>query len=185
MTGGYPQGLNPQSAYGDVDNPGYSCVRNQIFILFVLVLEISVEDAKGYMNFSQKMIIKKRYKLHKKIGKGTFSKVFAAQDLQTGSWVALKVVRNTDKYQMAAKLEAHILTMILRHDQRETSNCIHLIDQFVFQGHPCFVFKLLGKTFKSFFLFLFLENHFLGLLLPKKETVKSKTCFFFQENQYC
>merc|ERR1719277_1905861 len=80
-------------------------------------------DPKGYMNFSEHMIIKGRYRLEKRIGKGTFSKVFAALDLQTENWIALKVVRNTEKYQMAAKVELHILSMILEHDGENVSNC--------------------------------------------------------------
>lgn len=107
-------------------------------------------DRKGYLNFETGLILKGRYKLEKRIGKGTFSKVFAALDLATDSWVAVKVVRNAEKYQLAAKVELHILSMIVKADKEEQSNCIHIIDQFVFHGHPCFVFDLLGRNLYSF-----------------------------------
>jgi len=107
-------------------------------------------DNKGYMNFVENFLVNNRYRLQKRIGKGTFSKVFAALDLRTNNWVALKIVRNTDKYQMAAKVELHILNLILAKDQECTSNCIHLLDQFEFNGHPCFVFDLLGRNLYAF-----------------------------------
>lgn len=92
------------------------------------------------------MVLHSRYVLKKKIGKGTFSKVFAALDLHSDNWVAVKVVRNAEKYQLAAKVELHILNMIVQKDKDHKSNCIHLLDQFVYQGHPCFVFDLLGRN---------------------------------------
>lgn len=107
-------------------------------------------DRKGYLVFDTGIILHNRYRLEKRIGKGTFSKVFAALDLQTENWVAVKVVRNAEKYQLAAKVELHILNMILENDPEERSNCIHLLDQFVFHGHPCFVFDLLGRNLYSF-----------------------------------
>jgi len=107
-------------------------------------------DHKGYMNYKEGLIMNGRYRLQKRIGKGTFSKVFAAHDLQTDQWVALKVVRNTEKYKMAAKVELHILEMIVDKDPNHQSNCIHLLDNFNFQDHPCFVFDLLGRNLYAF-----------------------------------
>eukprot|EP00494_Astrolonche_serrata_P031871 UN32140 len=107
-------------------------------------------DSKGYMNFVEYLVVKGRYRLQKRIGKGTFSKVFAAKDLKTQNWVALKVVRNTDKYQMAAKVEYHILDMIKKEDKKGESNCIQVLDQFIYNGHPCFVFDLLGRNLYAF-----------------------------------
>eukprot|EP00492_Amphilonche_elongata_P002701 TRINITY_DN2979_c0_g1_i1.p1 TRINITY_DN2979_c0_g1~~TRINITY_DN2979_c0_g1_i1.p1 ORF type:complete len:178 (+),score=7.81 TRINITY_DN2979_c0_g1_i1:297-830(+) len=96
-------------------------------------------DPKGYLIFDTGMILNNRYRLEKRIGKGTFSKVFAALDIVTDNWVAVKVVRNAEKYQLAAKVELHILNMITEKDPDDKSNCIHLLDQFVYKGiHACF-----------------------------------------------
>jgi len=103
-------------------------------------------DSKGYINFTKHLLLKGRYKLEKRIGKGTFSKVFAAKDLQTRQWTAVKVVRSTEKYQMAAKVELHILTMIAEKDVNDESHCVRIVDQFLYMGHPCFVFDLLGRN---------------------------------------
>lgn len=107
-------------------------------------------DQKGYLNFEVGLILNGCYRLEKRIGKGTFSKVFAALDMRTSNWVAVKVVRNSEKYQLAAKIELHILNMILKEDTNDNSRCVHLLDQFVHHGHPCFVFDLLGRNLYSF-----------------------------------
>lgn len=119
-------------------------------------------DVKGYINFKENMVLRGRYQLEKRIGKGTFSKVFAAQDLQTKQWVAVKVVRNTEKYQLAAKVESHILSMIKQNDENYKSNCVHILDRFLFHGHPCFVFDLLGRNLYA----LLHQNRYLPFAIP-------------------
>lgn len=119
-------------------------------------------DVKGYINISNSMILKGRYQIEKRIGKGTFSKVFAALDMRTNQWVAVKIVRNTEKYQLAAKVELHILTMIAQRDQDENSHCVHIQDQFMYMGHPCFVFDLLGRNLYA----LLHKNRYLPFAIP-------------------
>jgi serine/threonine protein kinase len=108
-------------------------------------------DEKGYLAFSKGLKIL-NYRLYRQLGKGTFSKVFAVHDTQTTDLraLALKVIRNTEKYQVAARTELKILEFITEVDKDKSSCCIHLLDSFFYYGHPCFVFPLFGRSLYSF-----------------------------------
>lgn len=111
-------------------------------------------DNKGYILFTEGLTVHNRYRLEKRIGKGTFSKVFAAVDLEKNNWVAIKIVRNTDKYKLAAKVELSILKLITSHEEGMihgcSTNCIQLLNHFTYNDHPCFVFELLGRNLYTF-----------------------------------
>jgi len=111
-------------------------------------------DERGYINFAEDLVIKNQYKMVAQIGKGTFSRVIKCQDLEAkkddDKLVALKINRNVEKYQWAAKTEQEILTSIVAWDRQNRSGCIHLKASFKFCGHQIFVFPLLGKSLYDF-----------------------------------
>jgi len=111
-------------------------------------------DERGYINFAEDLVIKNQYKMVAQIGKGTFSRVIKCQDLKAkkddDKMVALKINRNVEKYQWAAKTEQEILTSIVAWDRQNRSGCIHLKASFKFCGHQIFVFPLLGKSLYDF-----------------------------------
>jgi len=103
------------------------------------------------MNFSEGHIIRKRYQMLSQIGKGTFSRVMQCLDLEKSEphkkrYVALKIIRNVDKYKKAAKIENQILNAIKSLDTKNVSNCAHLLLSFDYHGHHCFVFPLFGRS---------------------------------------
>ena len=70
-----------------------------------------------------------RYSVQRKIGEGTFGKVFICEDLRAAergrkSKVAVKVIRNIQKYRDAAMLEIQALDDIAAHDHDDRSGCI-------------------------------------------------------------
>jgi len=142
----------------------------------------STTDAHGYINFRSKTIIHKRYRVEKQIGKGTFSRVFAAYDMREGVWVALKIGRRTEKFKLAAKIEQQILYHIKKKDKSDESNCAHLNKAFTYKGHPCFVFDLLGRNLYRVLYsnnyFPFSPNHTKSFLKQILEAVK-----FLHQNQ--
>lgn len=107
-------------------------------------------DQKGYLNFSKGLLLHDRYEVIQQIGKGTFSRVMACKDLVDRRLVAVKCVRNIEKYQHAARVEMKILNKIKRADPNDASGCAQVIDHFEYFGHPCFVFKLYGRNLYSF-----------------------------------
>jgi len=108
-------------------------------------------DERGYINFSEGHIIMKRYQMLSQIGKGTFSRVMRCRDLHKSEsdekrYVALKIIRNVEKYKKAAKIENQILNAIKSLDSKDMSNCAHLTLSFDYHGHHCFVFPLFGRS---------------------------------------
>jgi len=103
-------------------------------------------------------VIKDRYKFVAQIGKGTFSRVIKCVDKKltnqhpkrTKQFIALKITRNVEKYQVAAKVEFEILNAIKKYDQNNTSFCAHLTSSFDYHGHRCFVFPLYGRSVYGF-----------------------------------
>jgi len=124
-------------------------------------------DERGYINFVEDLVLNNKYKMVAQIGKGTFSRVIKCEDLdakkEEDRLVALKINRNVEKYQWAAKTEQEILTSIVAWDRQNRSGCIHLTASFKFCGHQIFVFPLLGQSLYDFAL----SNRFIPFSLPQ------------------
>ena len=105
-------------------------------------------DAKGYIIFHKGLTMNDRYVVEKRLGKGTFSKVFACRDTKTelNERVAMKVIRNQHKYQVAARTELRILDYLKSHDPTDQFAVIKLRESSYFEMHPIFVFPLYGRS---------------------------------------
>jgi len=109
------------------------------------------QDEKGYLVFKKGLILLDKFKLSKQLGKGTFSRVFQCSDRKNRKRkVAVKVIRNVYKYQVAAQTEIEVLRRIRQNDNNDTSCCIHLLEHHEFRGHPLLVFPLLGRSVYSY-----------------------------------
>jgi len=111
------------------------------------------DDTVGHYQGTGGDIIAKRYKLVKKIGLGTFGKVFQCVDTKDRdhSNVAIKVVRNVKRYIESAKIEADILQDVNTskdplNQRRGVELFSEMYSSFAFQGHYCLVFECLGKS---------------------------------------
>jgi len=109
------------------------------------------QDEKGYLVFKKGLVLLDKFKLSKQLGKGTFSRVFQCSDRKNRSrTVAVKVIRNVYKYQVAAQTEIEVLRRIRQNDANDSSCCIHLLEHHEFRGHPLLVFPLLGRSVYSY-----------------------------------
>ena len=79
-------------------------------------------------------------------GIGTFGRVLECKDTQDNSVVAIKVVRAIDKYTHSAKIEADILKKVNARDKDNTSLCVRMFGDFMFEKHYCLVFEKLGSS---------------------------------------
>lgn len=79
-------------------------------------------------------------------GVGTFGRVLTCEDMRTLQRVAIKVVRNVERYTDSARLEADIIHRVNTLDTRNRSLCVRLLDRFDDQGHFCMVFEELGES---------------------------------------
>lgn len=103
-----------------------------------------------------------RYEVLKTIGKGTFGIVLHAHDHKERKDVALKVIRNQQRFHNQAKEEIKILTKLLEHDKENSFNIIHMHENFMFRNHPCIVFELLSLNLFE----LSRKNSFAGFSIP-------------------
>lgn len=103
-----------------------------------------------------------RYEVVNFIGEGEFGQVFDCIDHKTCKNVAIKIIRNQEKYRKAGESERQILQDLLIIDLDDFSNIVKKEGNFEFRGHLCIVVELLGID-----LYRYLEkNNFEGISLP-------------------
>lgn len=108
-------------------------------------------DEEGHLIYNEGDILNERYKLGQTVGQGTFGKVIECKDLDRhGAKVALKIIRNIQKYHDAAKVEVEILENLQKSDSSGKRLCIALLDWFDYHGHICIAFEMLGLSVFDF-----------------------------------
>ncbi|XP_078033494.1 CDC like kinase darkener of apricot [Augochlora pura] len=111
----------------------------------------SVEDDEdGHLVYQSGDILANRYKVLATLGEGTFGKVVKVKDLQMDHVMALKIIKNVDKYREAAKLEINALEIISNKDQDNQHLCVKMLDWFKYHGHMCIAFEMLGLSVFDF-----------------------------------
>jgi serine/threonine-protein kinase SRPK3 len=104
----------------------------------------------GYHPVSIGDVYKSRYKIVKKLGWGHFSTVWLATDSDTGSQVALKIVKSAKHYTEAAEDEIKLLQTIAQGDPDNKKCVVRLLDNFLHRGphgnHVCMAFEVLGSN---------------------------------------
>jgi len=108
------------------------------------------DDDDGHLIYRIGDIIQGRYKIVASLGEGTFGKVVKVSDLQTDSIVALKIIKNVEKYREAAKLEINVLEKLSEEDPRGRHLCVKMLDWFDYHGHMCIAFEMLGISVFDF-----------------------------------
>ncbi|PAA93865.1 hypothetical protein BOX15_Mlig021322g1 [Macrostomum lignano] len=110
------------------------------------------DDSDGHLIYAFGDVLQERYEITKTLGEGTFGKVTECIDLQSDSRrrVAIKVIKNVEKYREAAKLEINVLKKLDEKDPEGWYLCIKLLHWFEYYGHMCLVFGLLGKSVYDF-----------------------------------
>ncbi|XP_045673185.1 dual specificity protein kinase CLK2 isoform X5 [Phyllostomus hastatus] len=63
-----------------------------------------------------------------------------------GARVALKIIKNVEKYKEAARLEINVLEKINEKDPDNKNLCVQMFDWFDYHGHMCISFELLGLS---------------------------------------
>ncbi|KAG7190547.1 hypothetical protein KM043_006647 [Ampulex compressa] len=111
----------------------------------------SVEDDEdGHLVYQSGDILENRYKVLATLGEGTFGKVVKVKDLQMDHVMALKIIKNVEKYREAAKLEINALEKIATKDPEGQHLCVKMLDWFNYHGHMCIAFEMLGLSVFDF-----------------------------------
>ncbi|EDX14771.1 GD21389 [Drosophila simulans] len=84
------------------------------------------------------------------LGEGTFGRVVKVKDMERDYCMALKIIKNVEKYREAAKLEINALEKIAQKDPHCDHLCVKMIDWFDYHGHMCIVFEMLGLSVFDF-----------------------------------
>ena len=108
------------------------------------------DDEEGHLVYKNGDIIQGKYEIKADLGEGTFGKVVQVLDKHNHDTVALKIIKNVQKYRDAAKLEINVLTKIGKYDPNGKYRCVTMLDCFDFHGHMCIAFEMLGKSVYEF-----------------------------------
>uniref|UniRef100_A0A3Q0SFX0 dual-specificity kinase n=1 Tax=Amphilophus citrinellus TaxID=61819 RepID=A0A3Q0SFX0_AMPCI len=85
------------------------------------------------------------------LGEGAFGRVAECIDHSNdGARVALKIIKNIDRYREAALSEVEVLKQLHTLDSDRRYACVHMLDWFDFNGHICIAFELLGLSTYDF-----------------------------------
>ncbi|KDO24764.1 CMGC/DYRK/DYRK2 protein kinase [Saprolegnia parasitica CBS 223.65] len=123
-----------------------------------------------------------RYEIVGHLGRGSFGQVLKCHDRASRAMVAVKIVRNKQKFQEQSIVEAQLLSHMKQADSDGKSNIIRLHESFTFRNHLCMSFELLSLNLYEH---LRLEQ-FRGLpvLLIKKMAVEMLHALSFLKTQH-
>ncbi|XP_058448148.1 LOW QUALITY PROTEIN: uncharacterized protein LOC131428307 [Malaya genurostris] len=108
------------------------------------------DDADGHLIYHTGDILHNRYKILATLGEGTFGRVVKVKDMEMDHTMALKVIKNVEKYREAAKLEINALEKIAEQDPTFQHLCVKMLDWFDYHGHMCIAFEMLGLSVFDF-----------------------------------
>lgn len=107
------------------------------------------DDKDGHYVFELGENITSRYKIHSKMGEGTFGQVLECWDRERKEMVAIKIVRGLKKYRDAAMIEIDMLQQLGKHD-KGGNRCVQIRNWFDYRNHVCIVFEKLGPSLYDF-----------------------------------
>ncbi|XP_055381315.1 serine-rich adhesin for platelets [Condylostylus longicornis] len=108
------------------------------------------DDPDGHLIYHTGDILHNRYKIMATLGEGTFGRVVKVKDMEREHCMALKIIKNVEKYREAAKLEINALEKIAQKDPKSEHLCVRMIDWFDYHGHMCIAFEMLGLSVFDF-----------------------------------
>ncbi|XP_055067641.2 dual specificity protein kinase CLK2b isoform X1 [Misgurnus anguillicaudatus] len=115
------------------------------------------DDEESHLIYRPGDVLLDRYEILETLGEGTFGKVVECIDHQRGgSHIALKIIKNVEKYREAARLEINVLEKIKRKDPDHKTLCVQMFDWFDYHGHTCISFELLAVSTFDFMK----QNHY-------------------------
>ncbi|CAL1532909.1 unnamed protein product [Lymnaea stagnalis] len=146
--------------------------------------EKSIEDDEdGHLIYRAGDILQARYEIVNTLGEGTFGKVVECKDIHKGGdRLALKIIKNVEKYREAAKLEINVLEKLRERDPQGKYLCVQMLDWFDFHGHMCIGFDMLGLSVFDFLK----ENNYVPYTLEQVRHISYQLCYavnFLHENQ--
>ncbi|XP_033727018.1 STE20-like serine/threonine-protein kinase isoform X2 [Pecten maximus] len=142
-----------------------------------------VDDEEGHLIYQPGDVLQARYEIVSTLGEGTFGKVVEVKDMQrNGERLALKIIKNIEKYREAAKLEINVLEKLRAKDPDGQFLCVNTIEWFDYHGHVCIAFEMLGLSVFDFLK----DNHYIPYPIEHVRHMAYQLCYavnFLHENQ--
>ncbi|KAG8059728.1 hypothetical protein GUJ93_ZPchr0002g25326 [Zizania palustris] len=107
------------------------------------------------------------YVIKEMLGQGTFGQVAKCWDVETNTYVAVKVIKNQPAFYQQAIMEVSLLSMLNeKFDPDDQHNIVWMLDFFLYQNHLCIAFEMLGHNLYE----LLKRNSLRGLILKYVRT---------------
>lgn len=139
------------------------------------------KDDIVHFDWNKGLVLNSRYRVLGLLGDGTFGRVLLATDQRkesqsrtaSGCEVAVKVVRDVEKYTRSAKREAKLLKDIQDADPQGKKGCVLLTDAFMHDGRfYCLVCEALGLSLYD----VLKRNHYRGFWMQDIQSMALQ-CF--------
>ncbi|XP_053381857.1 dual specificity protein kinase CLK2-like [Mercenaria mercenaria] len=135
------------------------------------------DDEDGHLLYQAGDILQARYEVLSTLGEGTFGKVIEVKDFhRNNEHVALKIIKNVEKYREAAKLEINVLEKLWDKDPTGKKLCVQMLDWFDYHGHMCLAFDMLGLSVFDFLK----ENNYIPYDLDQVRHISYQLCYAVQ-----
>ncbi|XP_056152693.1 dual specificity protein kinase CLK4b isoform X1 [Lampris incognitus] len=109
------------------------------------------DDDEGHLIYHSGDMLRARYEILSTLGEGAFGKVVECIDhAKSRARVALKIIKNIDRYREAAMSEVEVLEQVNSLDCGRRYSCVRMLDWFDYHGHVCIAFELLGLSTYDF-----------------------------------
>ncbi|XP_023815393.1 dual specificity protein kinase CLK2 isoform X2 [Oryzias latipes] len=131
------------------------------------------DDEEGHLICRSGDVLQERYEIVGTLGEGTFGRVMKCIDHRRGGVsVALKIIKNVEKYKEAARLEINVLEKINEKDPDNKFLCVQMYDWFDYHGHMCLSFELLALSTFDFLK----ENNYLPYSIGQVRHMAYQIC---------
>ncbi|KAI4313946.1 hypothetical protein L6164_026888 [Bauhinia variegata] len=111
------------------------------------------DDAEGYYSYRLGEILDGRYEVTASHGRGVFSTVVRAKNLNAGNGepeeVAIKIIRNNETMYKAGMDELVILKKLVGADPEDKRHCVRFLSSFKYRNHLCLVFESLNMNLRE------------------------------------
>uniref|UniRef100_A0A672FMR6 dual-specificity kinase n=1 Tax=Salarias fasciatus TaxID=181472 RepID=A0A672FMR6_SALFA len=131
------------------------------------------DDEEGHLICRSGDVLQERYEIVNTLGEGTFGRVMQCIDHRRGgAHIALKIIKNVEKYKEAARLEINVLEKINEKDPDNKFLCVQMYDWFDYHGHMCISFELLALSTFDFLK----ENNYLPYSIGQVRHMAYQIC---------
>lgn len=131
------------------------------------------DDVDGHLIYQDGDVLMNRYRILSTLGEGTFGRVVKARDIERDHVIAIKIIKNVDKYRDAAEMEIGALEKIKQLDPDLQHLCVKMLDWFDYYGHTCIGFEMLGLSVFDFLK----ENNYFPYPIEQVRHISYQLCY--------